>query len=86
MMRVIEDRHRLPRDIAESPSLRRFKSCLDTILDNLTTVTRLQQEAGLHNAQNCLQLSRSVNVEFCCNGLNIHKQNLHFMSFVFGED
>ncbi|KFV88795.1 hypothetical protein N308_06607, partial [Struthio camelus australis] len=34
-VRVTEHRHRLPREVVESPSLERFKTRLDVILGNM---------------------------------------------------
>jgi len=42
-LRVTEHRHRLPREVVESPSLDIFKSCLDTVLGNWLWVALLEQ-------------------------------------------
>ena len=45
-MRMTEHRHRVPREVVESPSLGIFRSHLDTVLGNQLLVTLLEQGVG----------------------------------------
>jgi len=56
-VRVTEHWHRMPREVAESPSLEIFKSCLAMLLGNQLRVALLEQGAGQHDPQRSLPIS-----------------------------
>lgn len=55
-VRLVKHRNRLPRDVAEPPSVEIFKNCLDTILGNLSYLTLLGQWGWTGGSQASLVL------------------------------